>query len=384
MKIGILTQPLLNNYGGLLQNYALQQSLKGSGFEPVTIDHGDKKQSRIKQQLGQFTKYIFHRAFPSKYASPRYQPTKKEFSIISQNSNYFIDKYITRTIPFYSEKELQDLVNKGQYDGYVVGSDQVWRPIYSGGFFKEMFFSFVEGKKNVHRIAYAASFGTDKWELDPQMTEECARLAKSFDVITVREDSGVALCRENLGVEAIHVLDPTMLLSKDDYIQLVDAEKEPKSPGDLFYYILDPSHKKTDFINDVATHNNLVPFTVLPKKQAENRTRYDVKHNIEDCVYPSVTSWLRAFMDAKMVIVDSFHGAVFSIIFNKPFWIIANPERGNARFSSLLKQFGLENRMTDVLHLHEIDINQPIDWDSVNEIKQRKITESTEFFNYLK
>ena len=96
-----------------------------------------------------------------------------------------------------------------------------------------------------------------------------------------------------------------------------------------------------------------------------------------------MTSWLRAFMDAKMVIVDSFHGAVFSIIFNKPFWIIANPERGNARFSSLLKLFGLENRITDVFHLHEIDINQPIDWKSVNEIKYRKIIESKAIFKYL-
>ena len=237
MRIGILTQPLLNNYGGLLQNYALQKVLRDAGHDPQTIDHGNKKRSWIKEQLGLIIKYVFHILKPCKYASPRYQPTKKEFSIISRNSNSFIDKYITRTIPFSSEKELHKLVNKGQYDGYVVGSDQVWRPIYSGGFLKEMFFSFAEGKKNIYRIAYAASFGTDKWEFNPQMTKECARLAKLFDVITVREDSGVALCRENLGVEAIHVLDPTMLLSKDDYIQLVEAEKEPISSGDLLYYI---------------------------------------------------------------------------------------------------------------------------------------------------
>ena len=108
----------------------------------------------------------------------------------------------------------------------------------------------------------------------------------------------------------------------------------------------------------------------MPKYQAENRTKEDVKKRIEDCIFPSVTSWLRAFMDAEMVIVDSFHGAVFSIIFNKPFWVISNTERGNARFESLLKMFGLDDRM--ILPKDEVDWQSYIDWKMVNEMRAKE------------
>ena len=136
-------------------------------------------------------------------------------------------------------------------------------------------------------------------------------------------------------------------------------------------YILDPSAGKITFIEKVARNQRLKPFTIMPKCQAENRTRKDVKKHIEDCVFPSVTSWLRGFMDAKMVIVDSFHGAVFSIIFNKPFWVMANAKRGNARFDSLLSMFGLEDRM--ITPGEDVNWSKPIDWAMVNEIRQNEV-----------
>ena len=191
-------------------------------------------------------------------------------------------------------------------------------------------------------------------------------LAKKFDMITVREASGVELCKKYLDVEATQVLDPTMLLNKMDYIKLVENENEPQSPGDLFYYILDPCEEKQTLIHSLAEKYSLKPFTVMPKYQAETRTKADVKKRIEDCVFPSVTSWLRAFVDAKMVVVDSFHGAVFSIIFNKPFWVVQNGHRGNARFDSLLSLFGLKERIINVEG--EADWDKSIDWETVNEI----------------
>ena len=80
-------------------------------------------------------------------------------------------------------------------------------------------------------------------------------------------------------------------------------------------------------------------------------------------------------MDAEMTIVDSFHGMVFSIIFNKPFWVIGNPNRGMSRFTSLLKVFHLEDRLLDADQLQEVDINRPIDWSSVNAILEQKRNE---------
>ena len=94
------------------------------------------------------------------------------------------------------------------------------------------------------------------------------------------------------------------------------------------------------------------------------------KEKLEECIFPPVEQWLRAFMDAKYIICDSFHGMVFSIIFNKPFWVIENKRRGNARFDSLLELFGLENRKIYDTEIEKIDFTQPINWEKVNSIKK--------------
>lgn len=372
MKISILTQPLQTNYGGLLQNYALQQVLLRAGHEVETIDWTPSNKS-LRSRLYRIKWTILPFLFPKKYPKLRYQPTDEEREVIQQHTNHFISTYIhhTKTIMFKNGFSRQAKV--GKYDAYVVGSDQCWRPRYNS-FLSAMFLDFIQDKQ-VKRIAYAASFGTDQWEFTQEITSICAPLAQKFDLVSVREDSGVKLCKEHLGVDAVHVLDPTMLLTKEDYISLIKAEKEPQSSGTLFNYILDPDAEKTAFINKVAKEKGLTTFQVLPKYQAETRTKDDIKNRIEDCVFPGVTSWLRAFMDAEMTIVDSFHGMVFSIIFNKPFWVIANVNRGMSRFTSLLKIFHLEDRLLDAKQLQEVDINRPINWSSVNAILQQKSNE---------
>ena len=378
MKIGILTQPLHNNYGGLLQNYALQQVLKGMGHEVETIDWMPEY-GWLYTKLSQ-AKYTLLSYINKNVEKPQYKPTAKEFLVLSKNTRRFVERYLN-VCPKHvgHEVEFRSIDSHYGYDAYVVGSDQVWRPSYNP-FMKAMFLSFAE-REDVKRIAYAASFGTSDWEFSSALTEECARLAKKFNLITLREKSGVDLCREHLDVEATWVLDPTMLLNSVDYEKVVLAENEPKSGGTLFHYILDPSDEKTALIEQVAEKSGLQPFTVMPKCQAENRTKWDVKHRIEDCVFPSVTLWLRGFMDAEMVIVDSFHGAVFSIIFNKPFWVIGNKKRGNARFESLLGLFGLEDRM--ITPGDAVDWNKTIDWEWVNEVKEREKVRSLKNFEVL-
>lgn len=368
MKIGILTQPLHSNYGGLLQNYALQQTLVRAGHEVETIDWGGG--SGLHETLYRIKIRVLHTLFPNKYPQLKYRPNKKERAIIQRNTNHFINTYINHTEAMHSYEEFVKQASKGKYDAYVVGSDQCWRPCYNAFLFS-MFLDFVQDKQ-VKRIAYAASFGTDKWEFTPQQTAVCALLAKKFDMVSVREDSGVKLCKEHLGVDAVHVLDPTMLLTKEEYIQLIEKEKEPKSNGTLFNYILDPDAKKSVFIQKVAKAKGLKAFQVLPKCQTETRTKEDVKNRIGDCVFPGVTTWLRAFMDADMTIVDSFHGMVFSIIFNKPFWAIGNVSRGMSRFTSLLKMFHLEDRLLDADNLDDVDFSKPIDWTMVNGILEEK------------
>lgn len=368
MKIGILTQPLHSNYGGLLQNYALQQTLVRAGHEVETIDWGGG--SGLRAMLYRMKERVLHAFLPNRFSPLKYKPNNNEQAIIQRNTNHFINTYINHTEAIHSYDGFVRQVARGGYDAYVVGSDQCWRPCYNA-FLSSMFLDFVQDKQ-VKRIAYAASFGTDKWEFTPQQTAVCVPLAKKFDMVSVREDSGVKLCKEHLGVDAVHVLDPTMLLTKEEYIQLIEKEKEPKSNGTLFNYILDPDARKSAFIQKVAKAKGLKAFQVLPKYQTETRTKDDVKNRIEDCVFPGVTTWLRAFMDAEMTVVDSFHGMVFSIIFNKPFWVIGNAHRGMSRFTSLLKVFHLENRLLDASGLDDVDLSQSIDWESVNEILKEK------------
>ena len=373
MKIGILTQPLQANYGGLLQNYALQQVLLRAGHEVETIDWTPSYKS-LRYRLYRIKWTILSFLFPKKFPKLKYQPTDDEKKVIQQHTNHFISTYIHHTKTIMFKDGFRHQAKVGKYDAYVVGSDQCWRPCYNA-FLSSMFLDFAKDEK-VKRIAYAASFGTDQWEFTQEETLICSPLAQKFDFVSVREDSGVNLCKDHLGVAAIHVLDPTLLLTKEDYILLIEAEKEPKAQGTLFNYILDPDTVKSAFIQKVAKAKGLKAFQVLPKCQTETRTKEDVKKRIEDCVFPGVTKWLRAFMNAEMTIVDSFHGMVFSIIFNKPFWAIGNVSRGMSRFTSLLKMFHLEDRLLDADHLDGVDFSKPIDWTKVNGILEEKRRES--------
>ena len=374
MKLGIFTQPLHNNYGGLLQCFALQAVLKRMGHDAVVVrrDCASRDYSFYHKSI-RFNKNIIRVCIGRRWAK---NITLEQWNHIGQYTHqYFVKKYIQpHTELLVTNSELKSYISKNHFDGYVVGSDQVWRPQYSPCI-TNYFLDFAENA-DVRRVAYAASFGVDEWEFSADITPRCAQLAQKFDAVSVREASAVGLCNEYLGVDALHVLDPTMLLEKEDYIAVVEAEKEPKSAGNLFCYVLDKAVEKDEAIARVADSLHLQPFTCMPSL---NASFDNLKKDIDACVFPPVTRWLRGFMDADMVITDSFHGCAFSIIFNKPFWVIGNVARGMARFHSLLSIFGLESRLLDVNNLANVDWQSPIDWDKVNAIKHNWQEKSREF-----
>ena len=291
--------------------------------------------------------------------------------MFNRNVNYFTKKYICSSGKLSSLDDVRSYVTKECLDAFVVGSDQVWRPCYNSSI-ERPFLAFTKGL-SVKRVSYAASFGVDCWEYTPEQTAVAVELIKSFDAVSVREESAVALCKEHLQCDAQLVLDPTMLLDKEKYEALVLAENEPRSAGSLCTYILDNNADKQGIIEAVAKLRSLRPFAIMPQKVDAQSIE-----NIDNCVYPSVTAWLRAFMDARFVVCDSFHGAVFSIIFNKPFVVLANSARGNARFASLLALFGLGERMTDC-SLYKDIIHKEIDWQAVNRRKEGLRAESLMF-----
>ena len=373
MKIGILTQPLATNYGGILQCYALMTTLKKLGVNPEVISRTYRSLSN--DYYGMFFRFYHHMLYCIHHMCIIPMISKKDRNKIAENTNAFINKYIKpRTIQLYTDKALKKIINYQDYDGYIVGSDQCWRPRYSPNI-NNYFLDFTKGKE-CKRIAYAASFGVNNWEFSKSETNICSALAKQFNAISVREYSGVKLCKDYLGTEAIHVLDPTMLLEKEHYENLINNEKEPNSSGNLFCYILDQTKNKTDIIENISAHCKLTPFTVMPKNKL---TAMNAQQNINDCIFPSVTKWLRAFMDAEMVITDSFHGCVFSIIFNKPFWVIANKQRGLARFESLLSLFDLESRIVSDDQNNHLNWSEDIDWNSVNNKRKKLQNKSLDF-----
>lgn len=373
MKIGILTLKLGTNYGGILQAYALQTVLQRLGHNPVILQRHNVDLYKIS--LASAIHYC-KLAIVRLMGTPIYIPKKQSLETIKRNTELFVNKYFNLSPYLRSTKELREYTKKEGFEAYVVGSDQVWRPRYSPCL-SNYYLDFIS-EQDVKRIAYAASFGVDEWEYPHRHEKKCVPLAKQFDAISVREKSGIYLCRKYLRMEAIHVLDPTLLLSKDDYVKLVNDINEPKKDGTLFCYVLDDSNEMNSVITFVSKSTGYKPFYTMAKRKLNKENE---RHHLEDCVFPRVTEWLRSFMDAEMVVTDSFHGCVFSIIFNKPFWVVGNKSRGMARFDSLLSMFELQNRMISADNISKIDLKMPIDWNAVEEKKKKLIENSMNFLN---
>ncbi len=366
MKIGILTLPLHTNYGGILQAYALQTVLERMGHEVVVFDTPKEwwhlplwkaplvygKRFLKKCLIDKSTEIFVERK------------QTKEYPIVSQYTSEFIKKYIhIKAIVDFSELKEND------YDCIVVGSDQVWRPKYFPSDISEAYLKFAEDW-NIKRIAYAASFGTNEWEYTSEQTAECTKLIKMFDGVSVREDSAVGLCRKYFGMEVKHVLDPTMLLRKEDYVRLFENANTPKSKGTLLCYVLDETSEKIALIQKIAEERNLIPFRVNSKVE-------DPSAPLNERIQPPVEQWLRGFYDAEFVVTDSFHACVFSILFGKQFLVIGNKERGLSRFGSLLEMLGLEDRMVTREHENLEDI----DYTKVYELLSNKRRYSTDLLN---
>lgn len=359
MKIGLLTQPLHNNYGGLLQAYALKETLQGMRHEVIIVNRRSREPSIIRKLASiVISKLIGRKANPNIFLS------NKDKKLISKHNQSFIKNYIPNlSHPILDIRGMLDLNNMG-FDAYIVGSDQCWRPMYSPKI-TNYFLDFAENQNHIKRIAYAASFGVSEWEFyNEEDSKKCSQLAKKFDAISVREDSGISLVNKYFGMDAVLLIDPTMLLTKEHYIKIAKEEKQTQSEGNLKVYVLDKTSEKQSFIGLFEKKLGLKQFEVLPDKTIIQ----DKIEDINDFVYPSPAKWLKGFQDAKFVVTDSFHGTVFSILFNIPFISIGNKDRGMARFESLLKMFGLEDRL--VSNIDNFDINRleqnQIDWNLVN------------------
>lgn len=356
-KIAILTQPIGFNYGGIIQNYALQFTLKKMGYEVITIAREYEKVSRIKLLLHKAKTTILNSLNNDKIKI--FSDDEKNY-IASEMFRFIKDK-INISEKLYTDNDISTYFKTNKFDIVVVGSDQTWRPKYSPNIYN-YFLDFLINDKAIIKIAYASSFGTDQWEFDEEQTKRCSELAKEFNAISVREKPAINLCDIYLKVKADWVLDPTLLLKKEEYISLFKEEKNINVG--MFNYVLDQDVTKQNFIKEIASTLNLKHFNCQPKRSLTDKLNFT---NIDDYKFPSLEKWLKSFHDAEFIVTDSFHGTVFSIIFKKPFISIINQDRGASRFYSLLNALGLEDRLvTDVNNFDAEILQKPINYDTVN------------------
>lgn len=343
MKIGILTQPLGHNYGGLLQNWALQQYLMSEGHDVFTIN--------------QMTYFIWVRnVFAYLYKHLTFHPTRKDNKLPFQyaphnNLHKFLQKKIKQTY-FIKNINANTICKKG-FDAIIVGSDQVWRPKYN----TDLNLMFCESKntsKSLLKIAFSASFGTDVWEFSQSQTIMAKKAIQDFKRVSVREESGINLCKTYLNYDAVHTLDPTFLLSASDYDKLIPEKILKDKRTAICCYFLNNTDYKKKITNEIAEELNL---------PLHHTGVLNLNKQID-----SIEEWLASIKNSDFIITDSFHGTVFSIIYNKSFITFSNESRGNARFKSLLNSLGLENRLVDYRFPTDVKriLNEEIKWEKVN------------------
>lgn len=361
MKIGLLTLPISDNYGGILQCVALYNFLKHQGHDVVLLYkvHKTPLWKGVVKKLLSAMPFCDIKNFKSN--------RKKKILHLP-----FINNSISNiSYNLKSTADLAEAVKKYGLEAVVVGSDQVWRLKYiNDQYYKSFFLDFVNDK--VKKIAYAASFGKDYWEGRGDEAE-IGKLLERFDFISVREESGVDICKNTFGVkkDIHHVLDPTMFWSKDFYMSLMPSKSFNKKIS-LLTYVLDESDDKKRIISACMEERDIPSENVLHLKGFGDKKRYY-----------TVPEWLEAFSKADFIITDSFHGVVFSIIFNKQFVAIANKDRGLDRFTSLLGMFNLKHRLVSDCDLDFKQLESDIDYDQIN----NKVTEQQEkslgFLRYL-
>lgn len=356
MKIGILTLPFNNNYGGYLQAYALMTVLKREGFDVELIYRRNNRWSKIhivKLIIKNLAKLLKGDTINSII------PNQEEgYQTRGELQHLFVDKYIVpRTVPIYSTPDLYSLISRHKYNYIIVGSDQVWRPDYGQKHVQDFFLSELDNDIP-NRISYAASFGSNNLVFSQKENMDCKKGIYNFKAISVREDSAKQLIYSfgwKTPKDIVTVLDPTLLLDGIHYLELL-PKKQCKEKHQLFCYILDGDNTKYEIIDTVSQRFKCLPYLII---DPEN-------WRAPQYVMPSIEDWLSGIRDADFVITDSYHGMLFSVILGKPFVVIANYSRGIDRFISFLKKIELENRI--VCNVDDVNsvLGQRIDWNRTN------------------
>lgn len=372
-KIGVITILKTNNYGAELQAYATQAALRKMGYEAEIIDylfyknpgHKRTKSSRPVFKFG-LKKRLAEWAYPL-ITSLKSLGNGKQNDVRTQRFDKFhLDNTALSTV-YCSIDELYKA--KLDYDVYMVGSDQVWNPGVYSSLLPYMLTFAPEGKK---RVAYASSFGVSEIENSQQWLYQ--KYLPCFSAIGVREKNAVELVKNVAGCDATWVLDPTLLLNKEEWAMVAIDDLNISEPYILLYE-LTPSPYVLNLAYAMSQKKNLKIVRICKSAAVEDKDA-----SIVNIIDAGPAEFVSLFANADMVITNSFHGTAFSVNFSKDFYTIT-PKRkhNNSRQRSLLELFNLQDRLiaedTDV---NEVNIT-PIDYSKVNVILERERDRSYAF-----
>lgn len=308
MKIALLTIWKEKNYGAEMQAYATVKALQRMGHSVDIIDFrlGELEHPTVKQRLIRLI---------------------SKFCLDTKKFNRFW-KALPATKHYRTLSELKK--NPPNADIYMVGSDQVWNPEITRNKALAYFLDF--GNDNVKKISYASSFGVNKWIASHELTVIVRRCLKSFQAVSCREISGINILRDVFSINAVNVLDPTLLYNS--YPELTGPIIQRKV---LAFYPLSPFPELESFCHSLSKELRLTYKNINEKK-------YLIRSIVWD--RPSVEEWIKSIAEAELVVTPSFHGLAFSLIYKRQFIIIKNPNGDSriSRITNLLAELGLSNR----------------------------------------
>lgn len=349
IKVGVLTFHNYDNYGAILQSYALQKRLLQIGADPEIIDYNCDYISNPFRLVNLKEKGLFNYIYGA-IGHICYIPRRRGCNLFRRRMRY--SSPVDRA-------HLAEVADK--YDIYLVGSDQIWDYKLTN-FDKTYFLDFVaDGKK---KVSYAASIGE---HVPPKgYREEYSRLLKGFDRILIRESYGAKIVEELTGERPECACDPTLLLTAREWAKISVQPKEKEK------YIL---------VYQLGINRELVAFARRLQKETGCRVVYvpfplggylkcSMKIALDPC------RWIGLFQNAEYVVSDSFHGAVFALLFNRRFFVMTNGHHRNRRIEELLDRVGLSGRTID--GVSDGQLMEEIDFTFANEQLARMRRESLE------
>ena len=361
-KIGVLTFHIAHNYGAMLQAYALATAVRNLGYDCEVIDYRFPyidSWSRIEYLKDLFKRcgYILGGAvYVTRLITGYYS---------SNNMHIRFERFERDVIP-HSNKiyRSKDELNNMPYDIILFGSDQIWNSALTDGIAEEYIggFKCLAGTK---KIAYAASCGTKDFQEESR--EVYCDYLKDFSAISVREES----FRDTLisrGYDAECVLDPTLLLTAEEWKKIIPKAKRRDVRKYLLLYVFDEDEKIYGLTREYAKKHNLDIIVIAYGKKKEMFGM----NVLTNC---GPLDFLSLFENAEHIITTSFHGTVFSLVFHKNFHCIPHPKY-RERTDSLLKTAGLEEHSVE--ELTELK-DKTVDWDKVDELLESKRKMSVSF-----